>query len=145
MQRDVVRRFLGTRRVALAVTTIMALVGANISCGTSTANLPPISLTFDKNYPPPTVLYTGEYAGIAVDVENDYKGTGNVNWTCTPEGACGSFTPALIHSAVPTCYVAPATVPEGNGVTITATSVTDPTKYISAQITIVSGGAVPCP
>ena len=51
-----------------------------------------------------------------------------------------------IASTIPTCYEAPETVPVGNTVTITATSVTDPTKsVISAPITILVGSSTqPC-
>src|SRR5208282_5034880 len=54
----------------------------------------------------------------------------------SPAGQCGTFSPNPIASAVPTTYQAPPTIPAGGNVTVTATSVTDPTNSVSATITI---------
>jgi hypothetical protein len=125
-----------------ATTTISVLV----ACGDPKAQPPAIMLTFSPAYPLPTSLTTGSTTGIEALVANDTKNAG-VNFTCTPDtpaGECGKFSLPAAGSNVPSCYQAPAAVPGGDGtVTLTATSVTDPTKFISsAPIAILSGDPV---
>jgi predicted small lipoprotein YifL len=124
-----------------------AMLAALMACGDPKYQPPAIVVTFDPNFPPPASLNTGAYAGIAAVVTNDTKNAG-VNFSCipdTPAGACGTFSNPGAGSAVPVCYLAPEQVPTENPVTVTATSVTDPTKFISAPITVVNGAANPCP
>jgi hypothetical protein len=126
---------------AMIVTSMTAAV-ALIACGDPKYQPPAIVVTFSPYSPLPTSLNTGTTTGIAAVVTNDPKNAG-VNFTCVPAGDCGSFNPALIASNVPTCYQAPGTVPSGDTVTLTATSVSDPTKSISsAPITISMGDPV---
>jgi hypothetical protein len=73
----------------------------------------------------PATVTTGSQVTLAAKVTND---TGNlgVNWTasCGSAGACGSFnlSPAHTASAGQIVYTAPASVPTGGLVTITASS-----------------------
>jgi hypothetical protein len=115
-----------------------------LACGDPKSQAPAIVVAFDPSFLPPASLNTGAYAGIAADVANDNQNAG-VTFSCTPAGSCGSFTPTGGGSAVPVCYLAPAQVPTGGTATVTATSVTDPTKFKSATINIVSGLPNPCP
>src|ERR1035441_7197487 len=131
------------------VVTIMiaAMMSLLVACGDPKYQPPAIVVTFDlKNYPIPAQLDTGAYTAIAAIVANDTK-NGGVTFSCTPNtpaGACGAFFPTPGSSSdVPLCYLAPDQVPAQSPVTVTATSVTDPTKYISATITIVNGPANP--
>jgi hypothetical protein len=125
----------------LWTTAVIALL---VACGEPKSQAPAIVVTFDPSFLPPASLNTGAYAGIAADVANDNQNAG-VTFTCTPTGACGSFTPPGTGSATPVCYLAPAQAPVGGTTTVTATSVTDPTKFKSATINIVSGLPNPCP
>jgi len=106
-----------------------------IACGDPKYQPPAIAVAFSTEYPPPTALGASVTAGIAAVVSNDTKNAG-VNFTCVPVEQCGTFAPSPIASNVPTTYQAPPTVPAGGTVTITATSITDATKSISATITI---------
>ncbi|HEY6303158.1 MAG TPA: hypothetical protein VIX14_08840 [Terriglobales bacterium] len=136
-----------TLRLMTKTVLVTAMVATLAACGDPKTPPNAIVVTFDPTYPPPTSLSTGGYAGIAADVANDVRNAG-VNFSCvpdTPAGTCGTFTPPGAGSAVPVCYLAPAQVPSGGTVTVTATSVTDATKFISASITILSGAAAPCP
>ena len=117
---------------AVLITTLAAVLAA---CGDPKYQPPAIVVTFDPNFSPPASLDTGAIAGIAADVANDPKNAGT-NFSCVPATECGTFTPSTIASNVPTSYQAPNTAPAGGSVTITATSVTDPTKFVSATITI---------
>ncbi|MGB8010472.1 MAG: hypothetical protein WCF68_02590 [Terriglobales bacterium] len=134
------------RLIAIATAAIAVGMAATlVACGDSKYQPPAIAVTFDSSFAPPSSIDTGAYAGIAADVANDSKNAG-VKFSCAPAGDCGSFTPASIASSIPTCYLAPESVPEGGTVTITATSNTDPTKFVtSSAITIVSGPAHACP
>jgi hypothetical protein len=115
--------------------SIATLMLPGISCGNSNSQPPAIVIAFSVSYPPPTTLSTNATVGIAAAITNDPKNAG-VTFACTPAGNCGSFTPDPIASEVPTQYQAPNAIPPGGTVTVTASSVTDPTKSVSATITI---------
>jgi hypothetical protein len=112
-----------------------AMIAVLVACGDPKYQPPAIMVAFSNEYPPPTALDASGTAGIATVVTNDTKNAG-ANFTCLPAGQCGTFTPNPIASNVPTTYQAPPTVPAGGTVTITATSITDATKSVSATITI---------
>jgi len=88
--------------------------------------------------PAPSFLQVGGGAGFTAFVSNDAANAG-VTWavTCGSSG-CGSLSAASTASGAATDFTAPATVPTGNTVTITATSVTDVTKSASAVVTVTS-------
>ena len=94
---------------------------------------------------PPTSLLTGQQAPVAADVQNDPNNPGlGVDWTVTcqsPVADCGSFNPTHTASDVQTTYTAPATVPSGGTVTLTATATADPTKSVRQPVTITSAGS----
>jgi hypothetical protein len=117
-------------KVIVAAGTIAVLV----ACG-SRYQAPAIMIAFSPSFPPPSALNTGTTAGIAAVVTND-NANGGVSFSCLPAGQCGSFDPSPIASNVPTTYQAPSAIPTGNTVTVTATSVTDSSKFVSATITI---------
>jgi hypothetical protein len=135
-----------TIRLIANTATAVLVIAAVSACGDPKGQSPPITLGFSSIYPIPSSLTTGSTTGVEVIVTNDNQNAG-ANFTCTPDtpiGECGSFSPPSAGSNVPTCYQAPAAVPAGDGtVTLTATSVTDPTKSISSTpIAIVSGISV---
>jgi hypothetical protein len=76
-------------------------------------------------------------ASLAVVITNDSANAG-VKWsvTCGSDGACGSFRTS--GPGTSTTYTAPSALPSANNnsVTVTATSLTDSTKAISATIAI---------
>jgi hypothetical protein len=94
----------------------------------------PISVGFAPA--PPSTMQAGASAQFRVVLNNDVTDAG-VNWTviCGSSG-CGSFNPAKTASGVNTTYTAPATAPTGGTVQVTATSIADPTKAVSAKISI---------
>ncbi|MBB5066074.1 hypothetical protein HDF15_004446 [Granulicella mallensis] len=94
----------------------------------------PISVGFAPA--PLATLRAGTTTQLRVVLNNDVTDAG-VNWTVICGSSdCGSFNPAKTTSAVDTVYTAPATVPEGDIVKVTATSIADPTKAVVATITI---------
>jgi hypothetical protein len=108
-----------------------ALSGTGVTSSSGTA----ISLSFQTA--PPTTLQVNATTSITAVVANDSTNAG-VDWsvTCGSAGACGSFNPTHTASGSPTTYTAPSAVPSGNTVTVTGTSTADPTKFLSASISI---------
>jgi hypothetical protein len=132
-------KFQQLRSILFFTFVFVSIAGCGVNHTTT-----PISVQWATGFVPPASIDTGAYAGLAAAVSNDPKSQG-VTFSCAPAGSCGTFTPAAIASAVPTCYLAPAQIPATNPVTVTATSMSDTTKFISAQITIESGPAQACP
>jgi hypothetical protein len=82
---------------------------------------------------------TGTSATLAARITNDVSANPQVTWSVTcGNSACGSFSTTTTADEVSTTYTAPSTVPAGGSVTVTATSVADPTKSVSANIPIVA-------
>lgn len=86
-----------------------------------------------------TYIIHGTSGTVTAVVTNDDANAG-VTWTVTCSstvaGACGSFNPVQTTSGVATTYTAPATVPSGGKVQVTATSNADPNKSVNATIQI---------
>lgn len=94
----------------------------------------PISVGFAPG-PPSSIAVNGS-AQIGALVSND-PNAGGVKWSVACGSiACGSFSASETPSVTRTTYTAPDAVPEGGAVTITATSVTDPTKFATVTVTI---------
>lgn len=74
-------------------------------------------------------------ANVGAKVTNDTSGAG-VTWSCVPASSCGSFNPANTSGSELTAYTAPSQVPSGTTITVTAASVADSTKSVSATVTI---------
>jgi hypothetical protein len=123
----------------ISVSTIAALV----ACSSSSTTPPPPPAISVSLPTPLTSLAVNATASISATVVNDSANAG-VTWsvTCGSAGACGSFNPTATASGVATVYTAPAAVPTGNTVNITATSVTDATKTASALVTIEPAPAI---
>jgi hypothetical protein len=77
----------------------------------------------------------GGTAAVSATVSNDSAQAG-VAWSCAPADACGLFSPPSTASGMATIYTAPAAVPSGGQVTVTAKSVTDNSKSASSTLMI---------
>jgi hypothetical protein len=93
----------------------------------------PISVAF---YPAlPATVALNAVLPVSVVVTNDHIGSdgqpmgATLSVTCHDVGACGYFSGSS--------YIAPSAIPSGNTVTITATSVADPSASVSATVTVV--------
>ncbi|MGA9495365.1 MAG: hypothetical protein WBV41_05890 [Terriglobales bacterium] len=122
--------------MAMAMAMIIFLVACLVACGDPKYQPPAIVVTFSTEFPPPSALDLSATAPIAAIVTNGPPNDGLAKFSCLPAGQCGTFSPNPIASNVPTAYTAPPTLPPNGSVTVTATSVSDPTKSISATITI---------
>jgi hypothetical protein len=72
--------------------------------------------------PPPPTIQSGQTVNVSASISHD---TAGVTWSCTPAGACGTFSPASTGNDVVTSYTAPASVASGTAIFIIATSATD--------------------
>jgi hypothetical protein len=97
----------------------------------------PVPIVVSFQGVPPASLQINATAAISAKIANDVSSNPQVQWTVSCAGAaCGSFNPVTTTNEAPTNYTAPSSIPSGNTVTVTTTSVTDPTKSASASITI---------
>lgn len=95
----------------------------------------PISVAFFA--PPPASQQVNATFTMSAVINNDVSANPEVKWTATCGGAdCGSFSQITTYSEQQNSYIAPATIPPGGTVTVTVTSVTDPTKSASTSIVI---------
>ena len=107
--------------------------------GSSTTPLSAISVSLSETAA--TVL-AGTTANFTATVSNDPANMG-VQWSVSCVAApCGSVSPASTPSGIATTYTAPAALPSrGATITLTATSITDSTKSLSA--TLIPIGHIP--
>ena len=126
---------------ATAVKHVNIQAAATASPTTVVANfqldvVAPISIVLTEGLLNNTIVAKAS-APLVAAVSND-PASGGVDWTvtCASAGACGSFSPTHTLSGAPTTFTAPASVPTGNLVTITAASTTDPTKTASETDTV---------
>jgi len=98
----------------------------------------PIAVAIVASTPPPFSLPTGGMISLTGALSNDYTvGGGSINWSLACQSSnCGSLSATKTLTGAAVTYTAPASVPAGNTVTVTATSVTDSTKFTSITITI---------
>ena len=119
-----------TQTVSLTV-LIAATIGL-AGCGFSTGgNRAPAPITV-AIATAPTTMFVNDYKPVSATT-NDAAG---VTWSCAPASSCGNFATSRTTNGVADTYTAPGQVPAGNSVTLTATSVTDPTKTASAHVAI---------
>jgi hypothetical protein len=112
-----------------------AVSGASTPASFNLANTAaPVSVMF--NPAPPTSMLIGSTTTLTAVVANDSTNAG-VTWSCAPVSACGSLNPTTsTGNTATTTYTAPAAIPTGGSVTVTATSIKDSTQSATATIAI---------
>ena len=119
--------------------TATSITNANISSSIS-FHFSPIMLSLSNTNTalpiPSQTLSPGQQMFLTVNIANDTSGEG-VTWSVSPTGT-GTIAVEFAEVAV---YTAPTTVSGPTAVTVTATSVADPTVATSAQFTILPTGA----
>jgi hypothetical protein len=100
------------------------------------------TVTVNFNEAPPSTLAVGAQAMIIASLTNDPSNSG-ASWTLACGGGnCGALSLTQTMSGQATVYTAPNPAPTSGTVTITATSIADPTKSVSAVVTIGSSTGV---
>ncbi|HZW92909.1 MAG TPA: hypothetical protein VFF64_08150 [Candidatus Eremiobacteraceae bacterium] len=125
------------------VTITATLVGSTSqSISASIKITPPQPITISLLGVPPAFLQVNATVPLRTQITNDVSANPQVKWTVAcASAACGTFNPTATSSEGATNYTAPSTIPSGNSVTVTATSITDPTKSASANITIIQAAS----
>jgi hypothetical protein len=120
------------------VTITATLVGDTTKTISATITItPPQPIAISFEAVTPASLQINAIYSFSAKITNDISANPQVKWSATcPGGPCGSFNPATTTNEASSSYTAPSAIPSGNVVTVTATSVTDPTKSASANVTI---------
>lgn len=111
--------------------------GATVNIGSAT----PVTISVN---PPSSTVTVNATQNFTFTITADFANQGATLVLTGPgcSGAtCGVLSAALVHTGNAVTYTAPATAPSPASATITATSVQDPTKFVSAQITITATAA----
>jgi hypothetical protein len=88
---------------------------------------------------PPAFLQVNATTAIGAQIANDVSANPQVKWSAAcASSSCGTFNPTTTTNEAPSNYTAPSSIPSGGAVTLTATSLTDPTKSVSASINIIA-------
>ena len=120
------------RILPLTAASVFVLTGCGGGGGGSIG--PSISVAFSGN--PPSAIVAGATTQIAAVVNGDSTHAG-AKWSVNCGSAqCGSISPTSTSSGSNTTFTAPAAVPSAAIVTITATSVADPSQSVATTITI---------
>lgn len=114
-----------------------AVANPSVSASSAVTIVAPIPISVSFSAGQPASIQVGAVFNLAATVLNDVSANPEVAWTVAcGSAACGSLQPATTTSGSPTSYTAPAAIPSGGTVTITATSVTDGSKSASLQIVV---------
>src|SRR5579859_1897164 len=119
--------------LALQIALCVALAVSQLACGGGHAavTLPPPAIIVTIS-PAKATVQAGGTQAFTVAVSNDPSNKG-VTWTISPSTGSGMLTGGTSTSVT---YAAPASVASTLNVTITATSVADPSKFVSATATV---------
>jgi hypothetical protein len=112
---------------------VVVTVGGQPSNGVAFTVLP-ISVSLS---PSTATVPTATAVGFTATVQNDVQNQ-SVNWSLSGAGCSGAGCGTLGCPTGPglICYIAPSVVPSPPTVTLTATSIADPTKSAAATITV---------
>jgi dienelactone hydrolase len=113
------------------------------TASSSSANVTVPAITVSPVTPAGVLLPVNLTQQFSASINND-PSNAEVTWTLTQTGtacspSCGGVSPSITANGSPTTYTAPAAVPASPTVTFSATSVADPTKSVSATITVSAG------
>lgn len=127
-------RLLVVLPLALALAALSACNGIDKLPGTGSSGG---ALTVQFAQLPPATMQPAQSVGLEAVALND-SGSGSISWSCAPAGSCGTFSPSTTGYQIATLYTAPV-LAANTSVTITATSVTDSSKSVSASVTVLFG------
>jgi len=121
---------------------ILGLVVSMVACGSATTAAPPESVVVSVT-PPSAFVPASQTAQFDASVQNDSQNKG-VTWTLAQSGiSCSPACGMVATGGTSTTYHAPANVPQGSTVVLTAISLADSTKSASAQITVTAQASSP--
>ncbi len=120
------------------VTVTATLMGDTTKSVSATITItPPQPIVVAFLAVPPASLQVGAQSLFSAKITNDISANPQVKWAAScASSPCGSFDPTTTTNEASTTYTAPSAIPSGSAVMVTATSVTDPTKSVSASVAI---------
>lgn len=122
--------------------TAISAASSSLSATAIITITPPVPITVAFFSAVPASLAQSTSTKLSALVQNDVALNPQAKWNVTcPDTDCGSFDAGTTYSEQPTTYTAPARIPSGGTVTLTVTSVTDPTKSASATVAILPAAA----
>jgi len=135
----------GTQNPAggITITATATATGNGNQPALATANVTivaPVSVAITQTVPTNSIV-VNHSAPLTATVSNDPSNAG-VDWSATcgaSAGNCGSFSPTHTASGAATTYTAPAAVPPGGTVTITAASTASSSQTATYTLTITAG------
>jgi hypothetical protein len=117
--------------------TATSVADSTKSISATVTIVPPIAIAVSFFGSVPASLQVNSAAPFRVLITNDVSANPQAKWTVTcSSSSCGSFNPTSTTNEAPTTFTAPAAIPAGTTVTVTAASVTDPTKSVSTNVVI---------
>jgi hypothetical protein len=117
--------------------TATSMADTSLSASAAITIVPPVPISVSLAGALPASMQVNATISMGAMVANDVSTNPQVTWSATCSGGvCGSFKPTTTDSDAQTVYTAPAAIPPGGDVTVTATSVTDPAKSASGSIVI---------
>jgi len=129
---------IGTVTVTITGTSGNLTHTTNLSLGVTAIGS---SITIAFTEAPPASLTIGAMAQVSATVSND-AGNGGADWAVACGSSdCGGFSPSHTASGAPTTYMAPASVPNGGNVTITATATSKPSPSVMQVLNIIPSEA----
>ena len=121
----------------IVTVTATSVADTSLSRSATITVVPPIPISVAFASALPASVEVGSTIGIVATVANDVSANPQIQWSVSCGTTdCGSFSPATTDDDAQTQYTAPAAIPPGGTATLTATSVTDPTKSVSGTVTI---------
>ncbi len=130
-----------SRAALIEILIAVVLAAGNFECGGGgggSSGPPPPPPALDVSVSPSvSTVQANATQQVTATVTNDSANKG-VTWTVSCSSVpCGGVSPTSTPSGTPTTYTPPVTLPAANlSVTLTATSVTDTTKFASASIMV---------
>ena len=120
---------------AIVTVTATSIANPALSVSAKITIVPPIPISV--SFLSTASLEVNASFRLRAIIQNDVSENPQVTWAVSCGAtACGFLSPITTPNDEPTTFTAPSAIPPGNTVTVTATSVTDPTKSASHPITI---------
>jgi hypothetical protein len=117
--------------------TATAVADTAITASAKISIVAPIPIAVNVQPTPTASIQVAATVALTAEVTNDTTANPSVTWSVSCAAAnCGTFAPTSTASGTQTQFTAPATIPSGASVTITAASVTDPTKSATVKMSI---------
>lgn len=123
----------------VTITAFSTAAGPGVRAIANVTIVAPISIKITQGIPTGSIVQNSS-APLVATLTNDQSNAG-IDWTvsCGTPGLCGTFSPTHTESAATTTYTAPAAVPVGGTIKITATATADPNQTATETDTVTAG------